>query len=211
MRWDKRTQVIVLVAGLVVWAGALYWRLTQPDPAPAAAPPSTEATSEGGNRPGALGAAGARPVKPSAPGRKGAGGRAATAQEGAPPPTLRLDLLERPLPPLTAEGKNLFASVAAPPPPPPPPKGAAAAAAPPPDPFLEEAHKLRLVAVMQEDGQAVAFIADGNDVLSVKKHDVIRSRFLVKDVGDDAVVVSQPNGQKEVRLVLTTSGGATQH
>jgi hypothetical protein len=211
MRWDKRTQAIVLVAGIVVWAGAFYWRLTQSDPAPAAAHPATEATSEGGNPSGTRGRGGATPVKPSPPGRKGAGGRAAAPLEGAPPPTLRLDLLERPLPALTAEGKNLFASVVPPPPPPPPPKAAAAAAAPPPDPFLEEAHKLRLVAVMQEDGQAVAFIADGNDVLSVKKHDVIRSRFLVKDVGDDAVVVSQPNGQKEVRLVLTTPGGAAQH
>jgi hypothetical protein len=194
MKWDRRTQAVVLAAGLVVWAGAFYWRITQPAPAPAA---EARGRSEAG------------PARPSEPGRKGVGGRATARPEGTPLPALRLDLLDRPLPPLTAEAKNLFASVM--PPPPPPPKAVPVAAAPPPpDPFLEEARKLRLVAVMQENGQAVAFIADGNDVHSVKKHDVIRSRFLVKDVGDDAVVVSQPNGEKEVRLTLTASGGAAQ-
>jgi hypothetical protein len=195
MRWDKRTQVIVLASGLVVWAGIFYWRITQPAPAPAALTG------------GARGRAAAGPEKPSAPGRKGGGGRAAARQEGAALPALRLDLLDRPLPPLTAEGKNLFASVLPPPTPPPPKAAPAAALPPPPDPFLEEARRLRLVAVMQENGQAVAFIADGNDVHSAKKNDVIRSRFLVKDVGEDGVVLSQPNGEKEVRLALTPSGG----
>ena len=208
MRWNKRTQAIVLAAGLAGWGGALYWRISQPAPAPAPARSTAEAKSEVGKLSEVRGRAPAIPEKPSAPGRKGAGGRALARQDGAPPPTLRLDLLDRPLPPLTAEGKNLFASVVPPPPPPPKAAPAAAAAPPPPDPFLEEARKLRLVAVMQENGQAVAFIADGNDVHTVKKNDVIRSRFLVKDVGDDTVMVSQPNGEKEVRLALTPPGGA---
>ena len=177
--------MIVLAAALVVWAGAFYWRATRPAPAPAAA---GETKSEGGRR------AAAPPRKPG--------------QAGAPP-VLRLDLQERPLPALSGEGKNLFASVL-PPPPPAPAPAAAAAAAPPPDPFLEEARKLRVVGIMQEDGRPVAFIDDGNEVHSVKKNDVIRSRFLVKDVTDDGVVVSKPNGEKEVRLALTPSPGAGQ-
>lgn len=64
-----------------------------------------------------------------------------------------------------------------------------------------------MVAVMQEDGQPVAFIADGNEVHSVKKNDLIRARILIKELTADAVVVSMPNGEKEVRLTLTPSGG----
>ncbi len=211
MSWNRRTQVIVLLAGLLVWAGALYWRLAQPAPAPA-----ITATGEAKSEPGKMVEAKSEPGKMSeahgraeaSPGRRaGPGGRG--PGKTVPLPALRLDLLDRSLPPLAVEGKNLFASVL--PPPPPPPKAApAAAAAPPPDPFLEEARKLRVVAVMRENGQDVAFVAEGNEVHSVKKNDVIRSRFLIKDVNDDGVVVSQPDGQKEVRLALTPSGGAAQ-
>jgi len=182
--WNRRTQAIILVAGLVVWAGAFYWRATEPGPAPA---PSAGATK-------------------ADPGRKGRGTPERKGQtKGGALPELKLELLDRPLPPLGAEAKNLFAPVLlAPPPPPPRPQ---VAAPPPPDPFFEEARKLRVVAVMQEDGQPVAFIADGNEVHSVKKNDLIRTRFLIKDLTADSVVVSLPNGEKEVRLTLAPSGG----
>lgn len=172
MSWSRRTQVIVLVTGVLVWGIAFYWRGGQqvPPPGPARAGAAT-------------------------PARKG-------PTKAAALPMLRLDLLDRPLPPLRAEAKNLFASIL-PPPPPPPPRPPAAAGPPPPDPFLEEVRTLRVVALMQENGQPVAFIADGNEVHSVKKNDVIRARFLIKEMNDDGVVVSQPNGEKEVRLALT--------
>ena len=184
MTWNRQTQLMVLLAGLLMWGGALYWRATSPDPAPAVRTASGVPTK------------GSRGTPPS---KKGA------APSGEIP-ALRLDLLERPRPPLTGEAKNLFAPVL-PPPPPPPPKAAAAPVAPPPDPFLEEARKLKVVALMQENGQTVAFIAEGNEVHNVKKNDVIRSRFLIKDLTDDAVVVSMPNGEKEVRLSLASPGG----
>ena len=182
--WNRRTQAIILVGGLGVWGGAVYWRATEPGPAPA--PPGGETKSDPGKKGRAT------------PERKGLTKAEALLE-------LRLDLLERPLPPLGEEAKNLFAPVLLPPPPPPP--RPQAAAPPPPDPFLEEARRLRVVAVMQEDGQPVAFIADGNEVHSVKKNDLIRARILIKELTADAVVVSMPNGEKEVRLTLTPSGG----
>jgi hypothetical protein len=182
--WNRRTQVVILVGGLIVWGGAVYWRVTEPGPA--AAPPGGETKGDPGRK------------GPLAPERKG-------LTKAEPLPELRLDLLERPLPPLKEEAKNLFAPVLlAPPPPPPRPQ---AAAPPAPDPFLEEARRLRVVAVMQEDGQPVAFIADGNEVHSVRKNDLIRARILIKELAGDFVVVSMPNGDKEVRLTLAPSGG----
>ncbi len=194
MGWNRRTQVAVLVVGLAVWGGAAYWRVTQPGPAAPAA--------------GAK-AAVARRTEAKAEGDRKAAGKPAG------PPALRLDLLDRPVPALRAEATNLFASPIPPPPPPPPaapppaapPRPAAPPPPPPPDPFLEEARRLRVVAVMQEGGQDVAFIADGNEVHSVKKNDVIGSRFLIKDLTEDVVVVSKPNGETEVRLSLTGPAG----
>ncbi len=185
MTWNRQTQLIILVGGLLVWGAVLYWRVTAPGPAPPVRPQSEAPTK------------GSRGAPPS---KKGA------ARSGGEIPALRLDLLGRPRPPLTGEAKNLFAPVL-PPPPPPPPAKASAPAAPPPDPFLEEAKKLKIVAVMQEDGQRTAFIEDGNEVHNVKKNDVIRSRFLIKDLTDDAVLVSMPNGEKEVRLSLASPAG----
>ncbi len=190
--WNRRTQVIALIAGLLVWAGAFSWRATQPSSVPPAA-----RTVE------AHGRAEASPEKWSGSARKGPAKTAAL-------PALRLDLLEHPLPLLRAEVTDLFASALPPPAPPPPPIPPKAAAPPAPDPFLEEARKLRVVAILQEDGQTVAFIADGNDVHTIKQGDVIRSRFRIKNLNDDTVVVSQPDGQKEVRLELTRSAGGGQ-
>jgi len=200
MRWNRRTQVMILVVSLAVWGGAAYWRVTQPGPA----------------APAAAGKAAATPRRTEA---KAEGGRKA-AGTPAGPPTLRLDLLDRPVPALRAEATNLFASPLPPPPPLPPlprpaaaappaaaPRPAAAPPPPPPDPFLEEARRLRVVAVLQEGGQEVVFIAEGHEVHSAKKNDVIDSRFLIKDLTEDAVVVSKPNGETEVRLSLTGPPG----
>ena len=143
-----------------------------------------------------------------APASSGAQGRqpGKTPSKAVHVPALRTDLLENPLPPLRAEAKNLFAPVLEPAPPPPPVK-AGPPPPPPPDPFVEEAKKLKIVAVMQEGWQRTAFIEDGTEVHNVKNNDVIRSRFLIKDLTDDAVVVSTPDGQKELRLSLAPSGG----
>jgi hypothetical protein len=162
---------------LVVLLVALQLQMRTTPPAPAPAPGSNRGRPQG--------------KAPSTP---------------AKVPALRVDRLEKPLPPLRAEAKNLFAPLVDPPPPPPPTK-AAPPPPPPPDPFLEEAKKLKVVAVMQEGTQRMAFIEDGNEVHNVKQNDVIRSRFLIKELTDDAVVVSTPDGQKEFRLSLAPSGG----
>ncbi len=176
MQWTRQTQLLILGGCLVLWA-TLYFSLRTSPPTPA---------------PASGGAQGRQPGK--------------APSKAAAVPDLRVDLLEKPLPPLRAEAKNLFAPVLEPAPPPPPAK-AVPPPPPAPDPFLEEAKKLKIVAVMQEGGQRTAFIEDGNEVHNVKKNDVIRSRFLIKDLTDDAVVVSTPDGQKEFRLSLAPSGG----
>lgn len=122
-------------------------------------------------------------------------------------PSLRLDLLDSPLPPFRETSRNVFSPINTPVPspileakvtgtPPPPPS-------PPPDPFLEEAKKFRFLGFARAEGEIFAFLTKENEILIVKEHEVIKDRYMVKEIKEDYILLVAPNGDKEVRLFLS--------
>jgi hypothetical protein len=80
---------------------------------------------------------------------------------------------------------------------------------PPPDPFQEEARQLRYVGFLLRDGTATAFIVQGKEVHTIPVNGSLGSRFRVREIKEDAVLLSSPSGDKMVRLPLNAeTGGA---
>jgi hypothetical protein len=183
---SARVKLIVLGALAVFWGALLFGRGLLPGDRPAAAPPETkEATPRVAPKPAF--------------------------------PRLKRELIEAERPPYPPEGQSLFS---APPPPPPPPRAATAAPnggpgappaqppAPPPDPFQEGAKQLKYLGFLRSGGTATAFIIQGPDLYTVATGEVIAGRFRVVEVQDDAVVLTSPAGDKQVRVLLAPEAAA---
>lgn len=130
-------------------------------------------------------------------------------------PELKLSRIERVRPPFDPEVRNIFGSIT-PVPPPMPPKPQTAPPPPAPDPFLEEAKTIRFLGYAEADGKAMAFVALGDEAFVVVEREVFGSKFRVKQVEEDALIVSSLDGTKEIRLGLSPGpagalpGSATQ-
>jgi hypothetical protein len=141
-----------------------------------------------------------------------AAGRTPGAQGGGLP-RLKTELLDLPTPKYVPETQSIFG--APPPPPPPPPRPAvaanpSAAAPPPPDPFYEEAKRLRYVGFLRRaDDQATAFIIQGQDVQTLEVGATLGGRFRVQAITEDAVLLTSPNGDKQVRIPIVALAGST--
>jgi hypothetical protein len=179
MRGNRRK--IFLLCGLViVWAAILFirWRPTE---APHRALPAT-----------------APPAKTRVP-----------APKLIEVPRLKLEFLERTRHPFESKFHNIFASIDQPALPPTlPGKPEAFAPPPPPDPFLEEAKRLRLLGFAKADGQVTAFLAYGAEIFLAPEAGMVADRFRIKEVLEDAVIVSSPDGAKEVRVNLSPGPGS---
>jgi hypothetical protein len=133
------------------------------------------------------------------------------ASQGGGLPRLKLELLNAPRAPYPGEEQSIFG---APPPPPPPPRPVEVArpggaeVQPPPDPFEEEAKQLRYVGFLRDGNAATAFIVQGQQVHTVATGDMVAGRFRVVEVGEDAVVLSSPAGDKQARLPLAAEAGS---
>lgn len=124
-------------------------------------------------------------------------------------PRLKIEFLERTRHPFESKFHNIFASIDQPPLPPALPlKPEAASVPPPPDPFLEEAKRLRLLGFAKADGQVTVFLAYGAEIFLLPEDGVAAGRFRVKEVFEDAVILSSPDGAKEVRVELSPGPGA---
>ncbi len=116
---------------------------------------------------------------------------------------LKLELLDLPREPYSPETKSIF-GVRPPPPPPPPvrPVEIARPAPPPPDPFQEAAKQLRFVGFLQTGEGPTALISQGTDLHIVAVGETVAARFQVQSVTEEGVVLTSPDGDKHVRLVL---------
>jgi len=150
------------------------------------------------------------------------GGRAPRPAAEAPPPRLpareaelprlKLELLEAPRAPYPSEVQSIFGAPPAPPPPPQlagrggGPGGTASAPPPPPpppDPFMEEAKQLRFVGYLRAGSSMTAFITRGSEIHSMGAGGLLQGRYRVKAVTEQEVVLTSPQGDKEVRLPMT--------
>ncbi len=125
---------------------------------------------------------------------------------------LKTDLLGLPAPTYTPESKTLFGT---PPPPPPPPQPVVAVpqpAVPPPplpDPFQVEAKALRYVGYLEAGQESMAFITQGPEIYTAEAGATILGRFRAQAITDDAVLLTSPSGDKQVRLpIVGTSPSA---
>lgn len=151
------------------------------------------------------------PVVSVLPGTSAPRGESATrltrqAKKRAEMPRLRLSQIQRVRPPFEPEIRNIFASIdrsSLPSSPPARPKTTSTPPVPPPpDPFLEKAKTLRFVGYAKADGTTMAFVAYGNQILVVPETEAFGGLFRVKEVKEDAMIVSSPDGKKEVRVGL---------
>lgn len=130
---------------------------------------------------------------------------------------LRTDLLQQALSAYPPEVGSIFGSppppppppapvvVAAPPPGPPPP--AAPPPPPPPDPFQEEAKRLRYIGFLQSGNTMTAFIVRGPEVFTAEPGQSITEQFRIKAITEEAVLVTDPSGEKQIRLPLAPPSG----
>jgi len=146
------------------------------------------------------------PEPPAVPAAGAASTRRLPAQGGGLP-RLKTELLDAPRPAVPTQVQDIFGSVLPPPakaaqvlaPPipasaPPPP--------PPPDPFAEEAKRLKYLGYVEQGGKIRALIQQAQDVQIFEVGEVFASRFKVKSVDDEQVILTSPDGTKEVRLML---------
>jgi hypothetical protein len=153
-------------------------------------------------------------VSPPAP-RPAATGRTPGAQ-GEDLPRLKTELLRLPPPTYIPETQSIFGTPPPPPPPPKPPQPAAAVGPaavpppPPPDPFFEEAKRLRYVGFLRRaDEKATAFIIQGQDVQTLEVGGTLGGRFRVQSITEDAVLLTSPSGDKQVRIPIVALTGST--
>lgn len=175
----NRGKALLLCGLLILWAVILFIRW-RPAEAPRRAHPTTPP-----------------PARTRVPGPK-----------LAEVPRLKIEVLERPRHPFESKFHNIFASIDQPAFPSTLPVTPEASAPPPPDPFREEAKRLRLLGFAKADGQVTAFVAYGAEIFLAPEAGVIAGRFRVKEVLEDAVIVSSPDGAKEVRVDLNPGAGS---
>jgi len=173
-------KVLLLCGLLILWAILLFIRFRPAEP-PRRAVPQASA-----------------PAKTRVP-----------APKLAEVPRLKIEFLERVRHPFESKFHNIFASIEEPPPLPTLPlKPETFVPPPPPDPFLEEAKRLRLLGYAHADGQVTAFLAYGAEIFVVPEAGVAAGRFRIKEVLEDAIVVSSPDGAKEFRVELSPGAGS---
>lgn len=126
------------------------------------------------------------------------------AAQGGGLPRLKTELLDLPRPAYPPEVQNIFGT---PPPPPPPPQAAVTPAPPPPDPFQEEAKHLRYVGFLDTGRSKLAFIAQGKEMHTVEVGETFSARFRVQAITEEAVLLSSPDGEKQIRLPLAPEAG----
>jgi hypothetical protein len=130
----------------------------------------------------------------------------APAAQGGGLPRLKTGLLDLPRPAYPPEVQNIFGT---PPPPPRPPQAAVQAPAPPPpDPFQEEGKRLRYVGFLDAGKAKLAFIVQGQEVHTVEVGATFAARFRVQAITEDAVLLSSPDGEKQIRLLLAPDAGS---
>lgn len=130
----------------------------------------------------------------------------APAAQGGGVPRLKTELLDLPRPAYPPEVQNIFGT---PPPPPLPPQAAVPPpAAPPPDPFQEEGKRLRYVGFLDSGKAKLAFIVQGQEVHTVEVGATFSAQFRVQAITEDAVLLSSPDGEKQLRLPLAPDAGS---
>jgi hypothetical protein len=184
----SRRSLILLAALLGVWGWLVLFRT------PSSGPPAP---------------AGSTLPRPS-------GTRTPRAQ-GDAVPRLKTELLQRGLSAYPPEVGSIFGAPPPPPPPPPPPvkvvappppaAAAPPAPPPPPDPFQEEAKRLRYIGFVQAGNTLTAFIGRGPEVFSVEAGQTVADQFRIKAITEEAVLVTDPSGEKQIRLPLASSPG----
>jgi hypothetical protein len=154
------------------------------------------------------------PIPAGSPSPNPSSTRTPRAQETAVP-RLKTELLQRALSAYPEEVGSIFGSPPPPPPPPvkvaaPPPAPAVPAAPPPPpppDPFQEEAKRLRYLGFLQAGNTMTAFIARGSEVFTAEPGQTVAEQFRIKAITEEAVLVTDPSGEKQMRLPLAPSPG----
>jgi hypothetical protein len=130
----------------------------------------------------------------------------APAAQGGGLPRLKTELLDLPRPAYPPAVQNIFGT---PPPPPLPPQAAVQAPAPPPpDPFQEEGKRLRYVGFLEAGKAKLAFIVQGQEVHTVEVGATFSAQFRVQAITEDAVLLSSPDGEKQIRLPLAPDAGS---
>lgn len=137
------------------------------------------------------------------------------AAKGVELARLKTDLLHVPQPAYTPETQSIFGTPPPPPPPPPPARPAVVATPPPvappppPDMFYEEAKRLRYVGFLRRaDDKATAFIIQGQDVQTLEVGATLGGRYRVQAITEDAVMLTSPNGDKQVRIPIVALTGS---
>ena len=180
----SRRNLILLATLLAVWGLVMVFRAPGSEsPVPAQSPP-----------PGTSSPRTARP-------------------QGAGVPRLKAELLQQAQMAYPAEVGSIFGSpppppvkVAAPPPAPAgPPAPVAPPPPPPPDPFQEEAKRLRYLGFLQSGNTMTAFIARGPEVFTVGPGQTVAEQFRIKAITEEAVLVTDASGEKQIRLPLAPS------
>ncbi|MGE5850632.1 MAG: hypothetical protein ACM362_10930 [Candidatus Methylomirabilota bacterium] len=148
-----------------------------------------------------------RATEPRREVRAGAGRSARVpAAQGGGLPRLKTGLLDLPRPAYPPVVQNIFGT---PPPPPRPPQAAVLPPAPPPpDPFQEEGKRLRYVGFLDAGKAKLAFIVQGKEVHTVEVGATFSSLFRVQAITEDAVLLSSPDGAKQIRLPLASDAGS---
>jgi hypothetical protein len=156
------------------------------------------------------------PIPPGSPSPNPSSTRMPRVQGGAVP-RLKTELLQRSLSAYPEEVGGIFGSPPPPPPPPPvkvaapPPPPAAPPAPPPPpppDPFQEEAKRLRYLGFLQAGNTMTAFIARGSEVFTAEPGQTVAEHFRIKAITEEAVLLTDPSGEKQMRLPLAPSSGS---
>jgi hypothetical protein len=183
--WRARRGRLCVLVGLVgVWGaiGMGRW-LTQAPAAPPRAPAAAPSAS--------------RPV----------------AARTEPLARLKVELADPRRTPYPEEFHNIFRVPPPPAPPPPRPVEVVRPAAPPPppppppDPFYEGAKQLRYTAFLQAGDTATAVVTQGTELYTTAAGETIGGRYRVLSVQEETLVLTSPEGDKQVRLAL--QGGAT--
>lgn len=127
-------------------------------------------------------------------------------------PRLMLDLLEKQRPGYTGVKRDIFsfprpkvAAVAKPPEPPPAEAMPVAPPAPPPPTELQTfASQASYMGGLSKQAAKTVFIISGNEVLAVKKGDVIGARFMVEEITDDLLLLRDNSTGEEARIIIRT-------
>ena len=128
---------------------------------------------------------------------------------------LRLDLLNKKLGDSIQIARNIFAPLYTPPPPPkkpalPPPLQKPEVKVPTPEEIAAEKAKAELLkfkylGFMNKGGVNEVFLSKDNELISTKKGEVVKGRYLIKDINPNAVIIQDKETQ--IEQVVNLSGG----